>query len=42
MKSGNLNFLEDSGLLQASNGTAVTFYVSLIYKLKKNWKRIFE
>jgi hypothetical protein len=27
MKSGNLNFLEPSGPLQACNGTALPFYV---------------
>ena len=29
MKSGNLNFLEPSGPLQACNGTALTFYWNL-------------
>ena len=28
MKSGNLNFLEPSGLLQACNGTDLPFYIS--------------
>ena len=29
MKSGNLNFLEPSGPLQASNGTALPFYIRI-------------
>jgi len=29
MKSGNLNFLEPPGPLQASNGTGLPFYISL-------------
>ena len=28
MKSGNFNFLEPSGPLQACNGTALTFYIT--------------
>ena len=30
MKSGNLNFLEPSGLLQACNGIALPFYTSVL------------
>ena len=30
-KSGNLNFLEPSGPLQACNGTGFTLYIILIY-----------
>jgi hypothetical protein len=32
MKSGNLNFLEPSGFVQASNGTALLFYWINYYK----------
>jgi len=32
MKSGNLNFLEPSGPLQACNGTALPFTVQIILK----------
>jgi hypothetical protein len=32
MKSGNLNFLESSGPLQACNGTATTLLLPLIYE----------
>jgi hypothetical protein len=31
MKSGNLNFLEPCGPLQACNGTALPFYLIYIY-----------
>jgi hypothetical protein len=31
MKSGNLNFLEPSGPLQACNGTALPFLVTCLY-----------
>ena len=31
MKSGNLNFLEPSGPLQACNGTALAFYIFIFY-----------
>ena len=41
-KSGNLNFLEPSGPVQACNGTALplvpilfTFYIQVCYSLKK-------
>jgi len=30
MKSGNLNFMEPSGPLQASNGTALPFYLGIM------------
>jgi len=30
MKSGNLNFLEPSGPLQACNGTALPFYIPIL------------
>jgi len=33
MKSGNLNFLEPSGPLQACNGTALPFFISLNYTM---------
>jgi len=33
MKSGNLNFLEPSGPLQACNGTALPFFLPFCYKL---------
>ena len=36
MKSGNLNFLEPSGPLQACNGTDVKFMLK-IYKLELVW-----
>ena len=32
MKSGNLNFLEPSGPLQACNGTALPFTFTIIYR----------
>jgi hypothetical protein len=32
MKSGNLNFLEPSGPLQAFNGTALPFYSNQFYE----------
>jgi hypothetical protein len=37
MKSGNLNFLEPSGSLQACNGTALPFtgYSTVVYQLEK-------
>jgi hypothetical protein len=34
MKSGNLNFLEPSGPLQACNGTALRFTVREVYVLQ--------
>jgi len=51
MKSGNLNFLEPSGPLQACNGTALTFYslrniISIIRTMKwagrvaRMWERL--
>jgi len=33
MKSGNLNFLENSGSLQACNGTALAFYIIQCHKM---------
>jgi len=36
MKSGNLNFLEPSGPLQACNGTALPLLCDISYELKKN------
>jgi len=34
MKSGNLNFLEPSGPLQACNGTALPFLITIKYQQK--------
>ena len=39
MKSGNLNFLEPSGPLQACNGTALPFTV--LTSRRNAWKKIF-
>ena len=33
MKSGNLNFLKPSGPLQACNGTALPFFITLTDKV---------
>jgi hypothetical protein len=38
MKSGNINFLEPSGPLQACNGTALTFLHILEQFPEKQWK----
>jgi hypothetical protein len=35
MKSGNLNFLEHSGPLQACNGTALAVYIMEFVKIEK-------
>ena len=40
MKSGNLNFLEPSGPLQACNGTALPFTVTVISSTLKKEKLI--
>jgi len=37
MKSGNLNFLEPSGPLQACNGTALPAFTELITKCYDFW-----
>ena len=47
MKSGNLNFLEPSGPLQACNGTDLpfTFYqvqISLLRRLRKSWAQLMD
>jgi hypothetical protein len=34
MKSGNLNFLEPSGSLQACNGTALAFIILLVLSIQ--------
>ena len=39
MKSGNLNFLEPSGPLQACNGTALTFFIYTVMKVGQNVKQ---